>query len=90
MGIVDNKGKEIFADKAGLLIARNLSNHHKNKKIIIDVKSTSLFSTDEILQKIIQKLSSGRQVIVTLNAKPMKQMQLRDSKGPVISFLIAL
>ena len=51
VGIVDNKGKEIFADKAGLLIARNLSNYHKNKKIIIDVKSTSLFSTDEILQK---------------------------------------
>ncbi|MEC7380781.1 MAG: phosphomannomutase/phosphoglucomutase [Pseudomonadota bacterium] len=51
VGIVDNKGREIFSDKAGLLIARNLSNYHKNKKIIIDVKSTSLFLTDEILQK---------------------------------------
>ncbi len=51
VGIVDNKGREIFSDKAGLLIARNLSNYHKNKKIIIDVKSTSLFLTDEILKK---------------------------------------
>ena len=41
----------IFADKIGLLIARNISNTHKNSKFIVDVKSTGLFASDEILKK---------------------------------------
>ena len=48
-GVIDNKGNEIFSDKIGLLIARNLSRSHKNSKFIIDVKSTGLFTTDQIL-----------------------------------------
>ena len=56
VGIVDNKGREIFSDKAGLLIARNLSNYHKNKKIIIHVKSTSLFLTECILMLCLNLL----------------------------------
>ena len=51
VGVIDNKGNEIFSDKIGLLIARNLSSKHKNSKFIIDVKSTGLFSNDEILNK---------------------------------------
>ena len=51
VGVVDNNGNEIFSDKIGLLIARNLSNNHKNSKFIVDVKSTGLFETDEILVK---------------------------------------
>ena len=35
-----NNGKEIYSDKIGLLIARNLAPNHKNKKFIVDVKST--------------------------------------------------
>ena len=50
-GIVDNNGKEIFSDKIGLLIARNLSEKHKNSKFIVDVKSTGLFITDKVLKK---------------------------------------
>ncbi len=50
-GVIDNNGNEIFADKIGLLIARNLSNKYKNSKFIVDVKSTGLFNTDEILSK---------------------------------------
>ncbi len=49
-GVIDDKGNEIFSDKIGLLIARNLSRSHKNSKFIIDVKSTGLFTTDEILK----------------------------------------
>ncbi len=49
VGVIDNKGNEIFSDKIGLLIARNLSNTHKNSKFIVDVKSTGLFLTDKIL-----------------------------------------
>ena len=51
VGVVDNKGQEIFADKIGLLIARNLSLENSNSKFVVDVKSTSLFMTDEILKK---------------------------------------
>ena len=48
-GVIDNKGKEIFSDKIGLLIARNLSTKHPNSKFIVDVKSTGLFNTDNVL-----------------------------------------
>ncbi len=51
VGVIDNSGNEIFSDKVGLLIARNLSNFHQNSKFIVDVKSTGLFSTDVILKK---------------------------------------
>jgi len=50
-GVIDNKGNEIFSDKIGLLIARNLSSKFKNSKFIVDVKSTGLFNTDKILFK---------------------------------------
>ena len=50
VGVIDDKGNEIFSDKIGLLIARNLSSTHKNSKFVVDVKSTGLYSTDEILK----------------------------------------
>ncbi len=49
-GVIDETGNEIFSDKIGLLIARNLSNNHKNSKFIVDVKSTGLFNNDIILK----------------------------------------
>ena len=51
LGVIDENGNEIFSDKIGLLISRNLSTEHKNSKFIVDVKSTGLFKTDEILKK---------------------------------------
>ena len=51
VGVIDNNGNEIFADKIGLLIARNISEQHKNSKFVVDVKSTGLFEKDEILIK---------------------------------------
>ena len=51
VGVIDDKGNEIFSDKIGLLIARNLSEKHNGSKFIVDVKSTGLYSTDEILIK---------------------------------------
>jgi phosphomannomutase / phosphoglucomutase len=50
-GVVDDKGEEIFADKMGVLIARDLSNKFSNAKFVVDVKSTGLFSSDPILKK---------------------------------------
>ncbi|MDC3126170.1 phosphomannomutase/phosphoglucomutase [Candidatus Pelagibacter sp.] len=51
VGVIDNKGNEIFSDKIGLLIARNLSTKHQNSKFVVDVKSTGLYSKDEVLTK---------------------------------------
>ena len=48
-GVIDDKGNEIYSDKIGLLIARNLSTKHNNSKFIVDVKSTSLYSKDKVL-----------------------------------------
>ena len=51
VGVIDDQGNEIFADKIGLLIARNLSDKHKGSKFIVDVKSTGLYIKDDILLK---------------------------------------
>ena len=51
VGVIDNKGNEIFSDKIGLLIARNLSHKYNGSIFIIDVKSTGLFGKDKILLK---------------------------------------
>ncbi len=48
-GVIDEKGNEIFSDKIGLLIARNLAPNYKNSKFIVDVKSTGLYSKDKVL-----------------------------------------
>jgi phosphomannomutase / phosphoglucomutase len=48
-GVIDDKGNEIYSDKIGLLIARNLSTKHNNSTFIVDVKSTGLYSKDKIL-----------------------------------------
>lgn len=48
-GIVDNEGEEIFADKVGVMLARDLSAIHKNAQFVVDVKSTGLYMTDPVL-----------------------------------------
>ncbi len=48
-GVIDEKGNEIFSDKIGLLIARNLAPKYKKSKFIVDVKSTGLFLKDKVL-----------------------------------------
>ena len=51
VGVIDDKGNEIFSDKIGLLIARNLSVSFNNSKFIVDVKSTGLYANDKILNQ---------------------------------------
>src|SRR5262249_27697494 len=48
-GVVDNHGEEIFADKVGVMLARDLSKLHPNASFVVDVKSTGLFATDQEL-----------------------------------------
>ena len=48
-GVIDDKGNEIYSDKIGLLIARNLAFKHQGSKFIVDVKSTGLYAKDKVL-----------------------------------------
>lgn len=49
-GVVDNEGNEIFADKVGVMLARDISSQHPNSTFVVDVKSTGLFHTDAMLR----------------------------------------
>ncbi len=50
-GVVDNEGHEIFADKVGVMLARDISALHPAARFVADVKSTGLFMTDPVLMK---------------------------------------
>jgi phosphomannomutase/phosphoglucomutase len=50
-GVVDNTGDEIFADKIGVMLARDISALHPGATFVVDVKSTGLFATDPVLIK---------------------------------------
>jgi phosphomannomutase/phosphoglucomutase len=50
-GVIDNAGQEIFADKIGVLLARELSGERPGSRYVIDVKSTGLYMTDPVLRK---------------------------------------
>lgn len=50
-GVVDDEGEEIFADKVGVIMARDLSKIYPNATFVADVKSTGLFASDPELQK---------------------------------------
>ncbi|MEO1017009.1 MAG: phosphomannomutase/phosphoglucomutase, partial [Pseudomonadota bacterium] len=49
-GVVDNEGHEIFADKVGVMLTRDLSALYPESTFVVDVKSTGLFVTDPVLQ----------------------------------------
>jgi phosphomannomutase/phosphoglucomutase len=48
--VVDDEGHEIFADKVGVLVARDLSSRIRGAKFVVDVKSTGLFAVDPVLR----------------------------------------
>ncbi|SLN39830.1 Phosphomannomutase/phosphoglucomutase [Roseovarius albus] len=49
-GVVDDEGEEIFADKVGVIMARDLSKIYPNSTFVADVKSTGLFASDPELK----------------------------------------
>lgn len=49
-GVVDNEGQEIFADKIGVMLARDMSAAHPGARFVVDIKSTSLFASDPLLR----------------------------------------
>jgi phosphomannomutase/phosphoglucomutase len=51
-GVVDNTGAEIFADKMGVILARDLALQHKGARFVADVKSTGLYHADPVLKEL--------------------------------------
>ncbi len=52
LGVVDNAGNEIFSDKLGVLLARNIACNFPGAKFVADVKSTGLYMTDPELTRL--------------------------------------
>jgi len=50
-GVVDDEGQEIFADKVGVIMARDWAKLYPNATFVADVKSTGLFASDPELRK---------------------------------------
>jgi len=50
-GVVDDEGREIFADKVGVIMARDLAKLYPGSTFVADVKSTGLYATDPELKK---------------------------------------
>jgi len=50
-GVVDNEGEAIYADKVGVMLARDIAAQNKNALFVADVKSTGLFLTDPVLKE---------------------------------------
>jgi phosphomannomutase / phosphoglucomutase len=51
-GVVDNEGNVIFADKVGLMMARDMAAIVPSARFVVDVKSTGLYATDPVLQRL--------------------------------------
>jgi phosphomannomutase / phosphoglucomutase len=49
-GVVDDEGHEIFADKMGVILARDLAALYPGATFVADVKSTGLFAADPVLK----------------------------------------
>jgi len=49
-GVVDDEGEEIFADKVGVIMARDLARLYPGSTFVADVKSTGLFASDPELK----------------------------------------
>lgn len=50
-GVVDDEAEEIFADKVGVILARDWAKTHPGAIIVADVKSTGLFAADPVLRE---------------------------------------
>jgi phosphomannomutase/phosphoglucomutase len=48
-GVVDDEGEEIFADKVGVIMARDLVKIYPGATFVADVKSTGLYASDPAL-----------------------------------------
>jgi phosphomannomutase/phosphoglucomutase len=65
-GVVDDEGEEIFADKVGVIMARDLSKLYPGATFVADVKSTGLFASDpELKANGVTRPITGRPATAT-------------------------
>ena len=50
-GVIDNEGEAIYADKVGVMLARDIAARNPGALFVADVKSTGLFLTDPVLKQ---------------------------------------
>lgn len=55
IGVIDDRGDIVFSDRIGLLIAKRLEEKFGPSKFVVDVKSTTLFSTELRSQVVWEK-----------------------------------
>jgi phosphomannomutase / phosphoglucomutase len=72
--VVDDEGEEIFADKMGVILARDLAPAHPGAPSSADVKSTGLFAADPVLR---ERLAPGR--LLEDRAQPHEAAGARSS-----------
>ena len=83
-GVVDNNGDEIFADKIGVMLARDLSKIYPNARFVVDVKSTGLFATDPVLIArgvVADYWKTGHSYIKRRVSETQGARRLRESPG---------
>ena len=84
-GVVDDKGDEIFADKVGVMLARDMSALHPGATFVVDVKSTGLFVTDPVLQKNGVKADYWKTGHSYMKRRTHEIGALAGSRSPAIS-----
>ena len=60
LGVVDNRGEAVSADKMGLLMARHMARSCPSARFTADVKSTALFANDPLLNELGAAVEFGR------------------------------
>lgn len=50
-GVIDERGRILFADKIGLLMARSLASHNEGAHFVVDSKTTGIFERDTVLRQ---------------------------------------
>ncbi|RLQ87351.1 phosphomannomutase/phosphoglucomutase [Notoacmeibacter ruber] len=51
-GLVDERGREIFSDKIGVMLARDMAREQGGGQFVVDVKSTGLYQNDPVLREL--------------------------------------
>ncbi len=86
-GVVDDQGREIFADKIGLMLARDLSGLHPNSTFVVDVKSTGLYLIDEGAEeerRLDRLLEDRPQLHQAQDRRARRPGRVREVRPPVL------
>ncbi len=75
IGVIDDQGREIFADKLGLLVARWIAASHPGRKVVIDVKSTGLYYDDAELA------AAGSEVVICKTGHSYIKAKVRETNA---------